>query len=176
MFLKAIAGKKFEFPVYIDVEDRVQRKANRQTVTNTIKYGLQRLENAGYYAAWYTFKNFFNNYIYRDQLKAYDLWLASWTAAQPLRELYNNYGMWQYTSDGSISAVAARVDLSYAYKEYPDIIKSNHLNGYTGEDDEPQPVPVPDHDKEIQTIIDDMTEKVEALRALLTDLKKYYKL
>ena len=172
LFLKAIAGKKFEFPVYIDVEDRVQRKANRQTITNTIKYGLQRLENAGYYAAWYTFKNFFNNYIYRDQLTAFDLWLASWTSARPIRSLYNNYGMWQYTSDGSISAVAARVDLSYAYKDYPDIIKKNHLNGYTGEDDEPEPVPVPDHKEEIKTIIDTIEGKLQDIRNCLTKIKE----
>ena len=170
LFLSVLKGKKFEYPVYIDVEDRVQRKANRQTVTNTIKYGLQRLENAGYYAAWYTFKNFFNNYIYRDQLTAFDLWLASWTISRPLPELYNNYGMWQYTSDGSITAVSGRVDLSYAYKNYPDIIKSHGLNGYTGDDD-PVPVPGPDTE-EIKKILSEMDIKLGALRSCLTKLKE----
>ena len=169
LFLQAIRGKTFEYPVYIDVEDAVQRKANRQTVTNTVKYGLTRLENAGYYAGWYTYKAFFNSYIYADQLTAFDLWLRSWTSTKPIPSLYNNYGMWQYTSDGSISAISARCDLSYAYKNYPDIIKSNHLNGFTGDDITPTPTPsTPD---EAFAILDDMSRKLDALRRCLTKLK-----
>lgn len=36
--------------------------------------------------------------------------------------------MWQYSSNGNVSGINGKVDLNYAYKDYPSIIKNMNLN------------------------------------------------
>ena len=42
----------------------------------------------------------------------------------------SNYGMWQYTSKGTVNGVSDRCDCNYAYKDYPAIMKKKCLNLY----------------------------------------------
>ena len=44
-----------------------------------------------------------------------------------------SYGLWQYTSDGAVDGISGRVDLDYAYKNYPNIMRVNGLNGFKKE-------------------------------------------
>ncbi|MGN0517099.1 MAG: chitobiase/beta-hexosaminidase C-terminal domain-containing protein [Acutalibacteraceae bacterium] len=41
------------------------------------------------------------------------------------------YGMWQWSSTSSISGISGNVDVDVAYKDYPTIIKSKGLNGFS---------------------------------------------
>ena len=41
-----------------------------------------------------------------------------------------SYGMWQYTSTGTVNGINGNVDRDYLYVDYPSIIKDVHLNGY----------------------------------------------
>ena len=40
-----------------------------------------------------------------------------------------NFGLWQYSWEGSIPGISGGVDLDYAYKDYPAIIRNAGLNG-----------------------------------------------
>jgi len=36
--------------------------------------------------------------------------------------------LWQYTSQGTVSGITGKVDINYAFKDYPTIIKKAGLN------------------------------------------------
>ena len=62
------------------------------------------------------------------KLKDFDVWVAHWNITCGYK---GNHGMWQYTSSGSVNGVpCTRVDLDYAYIDYPSVIKGAGLNGF----------------------------------------------
>ena len=130
LYEKCLIGKQFEYPIYIDVEDtKYQAKASKKEVTEAIKGFCDFLEKKGYYVGIYgsdisTFKQMINI----DELKKYDKWVARY-GSKPV--YVKNYGMWQFSStNGKIKGASNNLDLDYAYKDYPSIIKKAGLNGY----------------------------------------------
>ena len=126
-FLDTIKGKQFEYPVYYDVEDNgTMGTLSRQTLTNVIKAFCSEVEKAGYYVGVYASLNWLDSKFYPDQLP-YDVWVAQYfTECQ----YSGQYGMWQYTSSGSVPGIQGGVDMNECYQDYPKIIKENHLNGF----------------------------------------------
>ena len=128
-FLDTIKGKQFEYPVYYDVEDNgTMGTLSRQTLTNVIKAFCSEVEKAGYYVGVYASLSWLDGKFYPDQLP-YDIWAAQYfTECQ----YSGQYGMWQYTSSGSVPGIQGGVDMNECYQDYPKIIKGNHLNGFQG--------------------------------------------
>lgn len=128
-FLKTIEGKQFEFPVCFDqeYESGIVALTNAQR-TEIVKEALGTLEGKGYYAALYCSADWLNNRLNYSSLASYDMWIAQYgsSCASKLP-----YGMWQYSSKGSVSGISGNVDLDHAYKDYPTIIKNAGLNGFT---------------------------------------------
>ncbi|MBQ6546458.1 MAG: hypothetical protein IJL74_00475 [Bacilli bacterium] len=131
-FIKAIKGKKFEYPIYLDIEDKSIRKAGRTTLNNIVKEFNKVINGAGYYFGVYSNVDWYRNVISGSTLnKSYDWWIASWTSTKPSGV---NAGLWQF--GGSSNAIRSpRVagvvtDQNYAYKDYPAIMKNKGLNGY----------------------------------------------
>ena len=131
-FLKAIKGKKFEYPVYLDIEDASIRKAGRTTLNNIVNEYANAIQKAGYYFGVYTNVDWYRNKISGTTLnKKYDWWIASWTSTKPAGI---NAGIWQF--GGSSNAIRSSkiggitTDQDYAYKDYPNIMKQRGLNGY----------------------------------------------
>ena len=55
-----------------------------------------------------------------------------WLAEYSNKLNYNgDYGVWQYSSTGKVDGINGCVDMDYCYKDYPTIIKSKGLNGYS---------------------------------------------
>ncbi|MDO4504051.1 MAG: hypothetical protein Q4B84_02805 [Clostridia bacterium] len=44
---------------------------------------------------------------------------------------YVSYGMWQKSDKGFINGISGNVDLDVSYKNYPEIMKSKGLNGFS---------------------------------------------
>lgn len=131
-FIKAIKGKKFDYPVYLDLEDSSIRRIGKTNLNNIVKEFGRVMEEAGYYFGVYTNCDWYNNVISGSTLnKKYDWWIASWTKSKPS---YVNAGLWQF--GGSSNAIrSSRIagivtDQDYAYKDYPSIIKKLGKNGY----------------------------------------------
>lgn len=124
--LKNIKGKQLEYPVCFDIEDKEQLKLNDRQRTDIVKAFCETIENAGYYAMIYCNLNWYNNYLIKDELKQYDLWIAQWKVGVPSV----NCGIWQKSDKGVIDGINGNVDLDISYKNYPEIIKSKGLNGY----------------------------------------------
>ena len=52
--VKILKGKKFEYPIYLDVEDKVQKALGKDKLTSIIQKYCDTLEKAGYYVGIYS--------------------------------------------------------------------------------------------------------------------------
>lgn len=126
--LENINGYKLEYPVAFDIEDPTQTTLSKRVKTDMCKAFCETIENAGYYATIYTNVNWLKNHLYADELLSkYDLWLAQWNVKEPSY----NCGLWQTSDKGLIDGISGNVDLNTAFKDYPAIMKSNGLNGFS---------------------------------------------
>ncbi len=126
-FLKWISGKQFEYPVAFDVEEKAQSDKGKQFVSDIIRAFCETVEKAGYYVCIYANKYWLDNFVDDDCKKKYDTWLAQWAE----KATYSGkYGIWQYSSQGSIDGISGRSDLDESYKDYPSIMKNKGLNGF----------------------------------------------
>jgi LysM repeat protein len=133
MYNNCLKGKSFEYPIYIDVEDGYyQAKAGKNAVTNAIKGFCEYLEAKGFYVGIYANTNWFNNFINTNDLARYDKWIASWGTAKPS---YPSGGLWQFGGETNRirtnKVAGVTCDQNYAYYDYPSIMKSKGLNGFT---------------------------------------------
>lgn len=124
--LKNIKGKQLEYPVVFDIEDKEQLKLNDQQRTDICKAFCEKIEKAGYYAMIYCNLNWWNNYLNKNELSEFDLWLAQWDIEKPSVDC----GIWQRSEKGKINGISGNVDLNISYKDYPKIMKTKGLNGF----------------------------------------------
>ncbi len=128
-FLKAIKNYSPEYPLVLDIEESFYNNMSRDKVTSIITAFMEELEDAGYFAMIYSSAKFLTDNTYMDKLKNYDIWIACWGDEERLISNYDyHYGMWQYSSTGSVKGIDGEVDLNYAFKDYPQRIRSNGLN------------------------------------------------
>lgn len=132
--LRVIAGKKFDFPIFYDIEEQSQFVRGIDFCSNLVRTFCNELEENDYFAGLYTSRYPLQHYIYRDVASRYAVWVAEYN---PTLNYRGNYGMWQYSSTGKVDGIEGNVDLDYCYVDYPKIIKSAGLNGYA--DDTPEP-------------------------------------
>jgi len=129
VFLKAIEGKQFEYPVYLDFEEESQFKLGRSTCSAMAKAFLEIIEKAGYFTGIYSSKSGLENYIDTDTRKKYSVWVAHVNVNQTTYSM--PFDMWQFTWKGKIDGISGDVDCNYCYKDFSTIIKNAGLNGFT---------------------------------------------
>lgn len=132
MYNNCLKGKKFEYPIAMDVEDSYyQSKAGKNKVTEAIKGFCEFLESKNYYVCIYANSNWFRNYIDTDKLDKYDKWIASWGYNKPDNPAC---GIWQFGGETnkirSNKIAGIVVDQDYSYYDYPSIMIERKLNGY----------------------------------------------
>ncbi len=126
-----LKGKRFEYPVYMDIEDKVQQALGKDLLTDIVITFCDALEAAGYYAGIYSTAYFLSDYTHTEKLSRFDKWIAQWNSACTYT---GAYGMWQfggetnYIRSNKIAGVIC--DQDYAYKDYPAVMKALGLNGY----------------------------------------------
>ena len=112
-----IKGKKFEYPIYFDLEWQKAFQQGRQVCDGMVKAFCDTLENAGYFGGLYISRSPLQSYISPDVAGRYSLWIAEYGSICNYDGLY---GMWQYSSTGKV--------------DYPALIKSGGFNGYPKQD------------------------------------------
>lgn len=126
-----LAGKCFEYPIYMDVEAATQKKVGKKQLTDAVVAYCEELKKAGYLAGIYTSLSFLKNYLDDSRLDPYEKWIAQWYR---YCEYGDNLGMWQFGGETNLirsNKVAGVVcDQDYCYFDYPEIIKQRKLNGY----------------------------------------------
>ena len=116
----------------MDVEDNKLVKLNKGSLTALVDYELRTLESWGVYALLYTGLNFSLTRLNMAKLKAYDVWVAAYRKSMKKPATSYKYGIWQYTDEARIPGVRTNADMSYAYKDYPAIIKRAGLSRVKG--------------------------------------------
>lgn len=122
-----LSGKSFEYPVYFDLEEKSQLNRGRVFCDSLITSFCSKLEALGYYTGFYTSLSVANSLVSSHVRDRYALWIAQWNTHC---DYQGSYGLWQYLSSGSVGGIAGRVDMDYAYVDYPNVIKNAGLNGY----------------------------------------------
>ena len=136
----ALTGKTLGLPVAVDIEDEVQQPLGKAALTDLTAYMLSTVESWGVYAMLYTGLWFGSTFLYMGgaELKPYDVWLARYPKDQRKTKPEDKpktafaFGMWQYTSEGTVPGVSTGVDLSVAYKDYAGIIQRAGLGQVRG--------------------------------------------
>ena len=127
-----LKGKQFDYPIYYDVEDRIILNKSVQEATQIIKAWCDTMESHGYYVGIYMNQSCFNEEVKGSELaQKYSQWRAYWTTLAHKPEAQ----MWQYGGETNLirsNIVAGLVcDQDYCYEDFPTIIKTNGLNGYS---------------------------------------------
>lgn len=121
------APYRLTMPLVFDLEDSTTYTPLGKAATTAIAEAfLTEAEAAGYYAMLYSYKSFVADLLDMGKLARWDFWLAHYTAKT---DYTGQYGIWQYTSDGSVDGISGRVDLNEAYKDYPAMIGGVELGG-----------------------------------------------
>ena len=153
--ISALENKQFDFPVYMDLEEKSQFDLGKEFCSDAVRTFCGKLKNAGYYPGLYSSTSYLNSVIDEDVKKKYTIWVADWRGYCG----YNGeYGMWQYgagyvpgingkteynildigyDTDYPGSVVADGVDLDYSYKDFPLEIVFQGLNNYPKLEEEP---------------------------------------
>ncbi len=114
--LACIAGKRFLFPIYYDMEDSSQLRFSRNQLTDFAIAFCERIESAGYWAGIYANTNWWTNKLDQGRTARFTRWLADY------REYPNTSiprDMHQYSSSGSVAGIGGHVDLNHATRDFP---------------------------------------------------------
>lgn len=131
-----LKGKKFEYPIFLDIEDpEVLKLTTKRQLTDAVKTMAKIVEDAGYYVAIYSGKYILRDDLIESELIKYDKWIAQYAKSCTYTGAHT---MWQFGGETNLlrskkidGISSTSVDQNYCYKDYPSIIKSSGLNGYT---------------------------------------------
>ena len=126
--LEIIKGKKFEYPVYFDLEEWSQLGKGMAFCSALVTSFCEVMEKAGYFTGLYMSRSHLQNYITLSVAKDYALWVAEYGSKL---NYSGDYGMWQNSSTYHALGYNGDLDHDYCYVDYPTIIKQGGFNGYT---------------------------------------------
>lgn len=137
LYSNCLAGKQFELPIYFDIEDAVHKKPRKRTNTDIVKAWCSYLEERGFFVGVYSFKAFFDGYLFDGELQHYTHWVAQW-ADSCTYQPGSLIGMWQFGGETNTirtnKVAGVTCDQNYMYRDFPAEIKKLGLNGYTKEE------------------------------------------
>ncbi|MBQ1977541.1 MAG: InlB B-repeat-containing protein, partial [Ruminococcus sp.] len=146
-FLNCIAGKSFEYPIYLDYETSDQWSLPASTSTAICQKFMGILENKGYLVGMYTGAyNFRESWVTDSGIRDYyEGWVAHYasTSSDAGYSKYGStystqYGIYQFTDKHYITHNGVKYgpyDANVAYKDYPSIVAAYGFNNYNGSTD-----------------------------------------
>lgn len=146
--ISTISGYRLDYPVCYDIEHASVAYAAGEGVTmtatlakNLVQSFCNRIEAKGYYAMFYTNKNFLDTYLGSSLPSRYAFWYARYNDSFD----GTNCGIWQYSSQGNVPGISGNVDLDEGFIDYAPVIKSAGLNHLSGDSPAPSPSPAPEY-------------------------------
>ena len=137
-----LKGKKFQYPIYLDMEENSQMSLGKNLLGEMCAEFISILQSEGYYAGVYLNNLWLVGAFDTVEMTSYfDLWYARYpnSSSTPVwneEEYGEQLGMWQFTQTGTIVGIVNYKNkpiefcFDYAYRDYPSLIKKWHLNGY----------------------------------------------
>lgn len=136
--LRMVAGHTINFPIYFDVEDKIQEKLPKSQLTGIINTFANAIHSAGYECGIYANTYWWNNYIdisIANNL-AWSHWVAQYNDVAPT---YTGvYQMWQCSSTGKVPGINGDVDLNFWYGP----VRTRAYNAKNIKIEAPKPKPV----------------------------------
>lgn len=133
-FISILSGKKYEYPVFYDVEGKMITDNDRATLTEVVKAFCSTVEAAGYWVGIYSSESFFNSEMNDSELVRYSHWVARWGKNKPAPKSGAETQMWQFGGETNLirsnKINSQTCDQDYCYVDYPAKIKAAGLNGY----------------------------------------------
>lgn len=120
VFLSVLNGKSFEYPVFFDLEEPSALALGKNVCSDMVTAFCTALENSGYFAGLYISRIPLQTHITEKVAKRFTLWVAEYGNQCNYSE---DYGMWQYSSQGEVDGINGDVDLNRCYIDYSSIIK-----------------------------------------------------
>ena len=134
LYNKCLKGKQFEMPIYIDIENAIQRSLDTKTNTQIVDTFCKTLEKLGYWAGVYADLSFFKNKLRDNELQGYCHWVAQWSNECTYKGNDGVLGLWQFGGEKNYirtNKVAGVVcDQDYELVDYPTKIKARGKNGF----------------------------------------------
>ena len=133
--LSYLEGKKFEYPIYLDLEDASLEALGKNYLSEMCERFITLLQSEGYYAGLYSNHNWLTYILDGAKIfTLYDVWYARYPLTEKPTWNEQKYGkqlgMWQYSEEGKIDGFDCSFDLNYAYKNYKEIMIKWGLNGF----------------------------------------------
>lgn len=135
-----LKGKQLEYPVYFDLEDpETHGSMSVDALTGLALAFLDEMAADGWLVGLYSCKSWLDYKMDTKKICAkYECWMAQYLSdgSYDVYDRYDDvYGMWQYSSSGSVDGVPGGVDMDVCFKDYPSICREYGFNGYeaTGE-------------------------------------------
>ena len=142
--ISTVSEYRLDYPVCYDIEQASADYVEKQGVSftpalarNVVTSFCNRAEAKGYFAMFYTNRNFLDTYLGTELTKRYAFWYARYASQFDGTDC----GIWQYTSTGSIPGISGNVDLDTGYVDYSAVIKKAGLNHLSGSAPSPSPSP-----------------------------------
>lgn len=125
-FIKILNGLKFDYPVFLDIE--AQENRYKEEITDAAVAFCKTMEEAGYFVGIYASDiSGFKDKLNHNRIVSYAHWVARY-GDKPT--ICKDYGIWQYSSKGSVSGIVGSVDMDISNVDYAKIIKDKGLNGW----------------------------------------------
>ncbi|MBR5363238.1 MAG: glycoside hydrolase family 25 protein [Oscillospiraceae bacterium] len=124
---QVLGDRQFEYPIVFDIEEQSVLTKPVEEVSAIIEAFCSEMEKMGYYVMLYCSSYYLNNRISPRTIAKYSVWVAHYNVACPT--FYGEFGMWQY-GIGTCPGIDADVDVDYCYRDYEEIIKRVHRNGF----------------------------------------------
>lgn len=124
-FIKALNGKQFEYPVYVDVEEKGTLYTGTDTCSKIVDTFCETLKAAGYYAGVYCSTYWYTNCVSESIRKKWPCWIADYATKCSYK---GPYDIWQ---NGLVYvAGAGNIDHDFCYTDLPAIVKAGGYNGF----------------------------------------------
>lgn len=124
-------GKDITLPLCYDYENdsTLGKKVNPYMVNNYGKIFCQCIEDAGYYAMFYSNRDYYINVWDRQMKDTYDCWYARYRNIATIRQDVPNVHLAQYATSYRIGNRQISQDVNYDFIGLADLIKRKGLTG-----------------------------------------------
>ena len=110
----------------MDIE--AQENRYKDGITDAAVAFCKELEKAGYFVGIYASDiSGFKDKLHHDRIKDYAHWVARY-GNEP--KVCKEYGIWQYSSKGTVNGISGSVDMDLSTVDYSKTIKEKGFNGY----------------------------------------------
>ena len=127
--LRLVEGYDLSYPIYYDLEESsVRSKLNKSQIADIAETFCSIIEEAGYEAAIYSSRDWFENYLTDSRFDQWDRWVAQYNTQCTYR---GEYTMWQCSSKGYVDGIDGYADLNIDfgaalnYTEEPYLVEEN---------------------------------------------------